>query len=824
MKQTTVHTFTDLGFRTMPIGQTGVTLVRRENAKGKLVKQLLSKTGSELLFKDAMPSNWVQAYGQECKEHPDTPLGGVICGRLTDKLKNEVEVIALDCDNQNAWDLFTTLHPNYRFKFESVDKPGGTILYFLPEELQDLYYYGVKNQTIEFDFITKRENGANAMIYLPTTANKTKSQIPKGAELDYPPVQVMHLLRLLKPKPVSAPAATQSDSLSVNLPFNAPLVKQFVLDSKDAGEDGSFGKLDTTPLVERVYHVFTPKKFRTATHYVDKGWLHPNSSEVLELGAWSEYIVNVSAIAGSDPSIDVELYADFMQAINAQVDDPMVPKRFMDEIVSPMVTQKSKIQGKPIWRYNEKWDQTSHTIVNQYGETLEYYTLENAANRFVEYNHSTKELVEIQGTRALRDQIYSKDTDPQQECPAATVVKKLKLIRVEESIKAPLGIFTDSQGHTLLNTAEPCFPLRVLRDPSLVADDVDDTNLHIQAFNIFIGHLLNEDPAAVLFMKQCIAWHGLKLENIPVIMYMVGVGGAGKSHFAFFMELLFGSNATSRPSAKQVTSQFNDFLQNTAILVLSETGDGSQRDQEGIKAILKTVTGEKTVDIESKGKRTQKNVPVFALPVLLANDPWYQEDSEDRRLFSIMPKSTMIESPAVLEFEKKHGLRIIEFIVQGIKLGVVSKYLAMFCPKQLPQVPLTADKMQLSLEQKDPIMVVKNVVATGNWFKLFDLLEEFDCELFFTAMESPKIRDKDCIFKNQLTELVQNMRGTDTFVLTDAAISREFSPRWLPNQACQYRPRKDNPLAVRLGYLKWQLNMSGPYNDWKIAKLQGEDL
>jgi len=807
----------------MPIGQTGVTLTRGENGK----KRLLNAAGTELSFKDVMPGNWTQVYGKVGTPHLNTPLGGLICGRLAAKAETEREVIALDCDNAAAWDLMTAIDPAYQFRFKSIGKEGGTIVYLLPEELVELSQYSIKTSTIHFEFMAKREGGANAMVYLPTSANQTKECVPSEAVLGLPPEQIVHLIKLLKPQVLSAiPQATESTT--TNLPFNAPLIKQFTLESKAsadaAGSQAAFGVLDMIPLVERVYQIFTPRKFRSAPTYVKSRWVHPNSDEILELGSWSEYIVGVSAIAGSDPSIDAELYTDFMQAFNAQVDDPMPPKRFLEEVISPMVLQKARIGGQPIWKYNEKWDQTSHTIVNQYGETLEYFTLENAANRFVEYNHITKELVEIQGARSLRDQVYSKDTDPQQEAPNAQLVKKLKLIRVDDSVKLPLGIFTDSQGHTILNTSEPTYPLRVLREPDLYADDVNEDNLHAQAFNAFIAHLVNDDDAAILFMKQVIAFHGRHLENIPVILYMVGVGGAGKSHFAQFMEQLFGANTTSRPSAEQMTTRFNDFLLNTALLILTETGDSATRAQDGIKAVLKTVTGEKTVDIESKGKTIEKNVPIFALPVLLSNEPWYQEDSADRRLFSIMPRATMIESALIINFEQLHGVRIIDYISEGIKLGIISKYLSGFCPRVLPEVPMTSDKQQLSAEQKDPIMVVKNTVTTGNWFKLFDLMEEHSVDLFFTVMESPKIRDKNCLFKNQLVELVKNIRGIDTFSLTDATISRAFSARWMPNQATQYRPRKDNPLAMKLGHVKWAIGIHDAYEDWKLTKLSGDEL
>lgn len=811
---TTVHTFTDLGFRTMPIGQKGWKLVRKENGK----KDIVNAKGETVGFKAAMPPNWTKTYGAQRTEHADTPLGGLICGELSNKTDDEVEVIALDCDNQAAWDMMRAVDKDYLFYFESIDKPGGTILYELSEELRELKQFSVNNGTIHLEYMAKREAGANAMVYLPTTANETKTSIPKGAELRQPPAAVVYLLKSLMPREVPSAPMVVDSAPSSNLPYNAPLVKQFVHASKEAAQDNQvFGKVKMSSLVQKVYKVFTPKKFRAAEEYKELGWLSPDSDQVVQIGPWSEYIVGVSAIAGSDPSISLELYTDFMQAINAQVSDPMPAKRYLDEVIEPMVNQKAQINGRPIWRYDEKWDQNSHTIVNQYGETLEYFTLEDAANRFVEYNHTTKEVVEIQGVRSLRDQIYSKDTDPQQEVPPSSIVKKLKLVRITHSIKAELGVSTNSTGHTILNTAEPVLPLRILRNPELYADTVGEDDLHVQALNLFLNHLMNDIPEAVLFTKQVIAYHAKHLTNIPVIFYIVGVGGAGKSHFANILEALFGSNATAKPSAKQVTSQFNDFLEGTAVLVLSETSDSSPRDREGIKAVLKTVTGERAIDIETKRQALRRNVPVFALPVLLSNDPWYEEDSADRRLFAVMPRTTMTEAEAIREFEQHHGVMLMDLIMRGIKLGVISKYLSTFCPPRLPAVPITVDRTALANEQADPVVRVKSLIEQSAWTTLFDLFEEHSIEEFFWAMENKRLTDKDAIYKQQLVSLCSSLREGG-FYPTDAEIARAFGPRWMPKHVVQYRPR-DNMAKEKLGYVKWRVPIAEPYNEWKVRKM-----
>lgn len=768
----TVHTFTQLGFRTMPIGKTGYTLTRGDDGK----KHIIDAKGKVISFNEAMPSNWTQTYGQHAKEHADTPLGGLICGQLANKEAHETEVMAIDCDNEMAWIMVRALDPNYKFHFQSIGKPGGTILYELPEDLYDLKQYSINNESIHLEYMARRESGANAMVYLPTTANKTKTEIASGAELSAPPASVVALLKSLKPKPLTKAPDLATDVKTV-LPFNAPLVKQYVLESRAAGGASGFGRLEESVIAEKVYSIFTPKKFRELEAYREHNFLHPNDDTLTEAGSYSEYITGVSAIAGADPSIDSALYVDFMQAINMQLDDPMKPDRYMTEVLNPMVYGKASINGKPIWKYNENWDKDSHSLSNQYGETLEYFASEIEANRFLEYNHTTKSVVSIQGINPLLDRIYTMDADPQQEKPNRNLVKKLKLVREENSVRMEPGIFMNSSGRTIINSIEAALPLRILRNPELFTQTVDGTNLYVQAFELFLSHLIGEDEESITFMRQILAWHGRHLKAIPVIIYMVGVGGAGKSQFAKVLETLFGSNVTRRPSSKQITSQFNDFLDNCALLILSETADAAKQAQDGIKEVIKTVTGETTIDIETKGRPLKPNVPVFALPVLLANSLWYQEDSADRRIFPMHPQTPLHKAEAVLGFEQIHGVRLIDFILEGIKLGYISKYLSGFCPDLLPEVPLTEVKKEFSAEQACPIARVKSLLQNSEHSQLFELFAEYDLTKPITLLK--RAAKRHGYYQKHLVELVKAMRE-GTMYPSDANIVKAFTPlHWL---------------------------------------------
>lgn len=824
MTITTVHTFKDLGFRTMPIGKPGFKLIRDEAGK----KHIVDQNGEVVSFNLAMPSDWTNVYGKQAKDYPDTSLGGLICGELQNKQPHEIEVIALDCDNDAAWKIVTSMDPEYKFSFTSINKPGGTVIYQLPDELREVTQFSLDANGLKLEYMTKRDSGPNAMIYLPTTANKTKAAIAKGAELDYPPQSLIVLLKTLKPTKLVASVQPELQSMSTSLPFNAPLVKQYVLEARAAKQDNQvFGTISDSPIAEKIYSIFTPKEFRSASDYERQGWLHPNSESLIAVGPYSKYITGLSAIAGADQSISQELYVEFMQAINAQLDEPYASERYLIEIINPMILGKSKINNKPIWRFNESWDKDSHSITNQYGELLEYFASEAEANEFVEYNHSTTRLVRVKGVSSLLDRIYTVDNDAQQERPNKNLVKKLKLVEEIANVKYPPGIFVDNKGKTLLNATRPTQSLQILRNPEIFKTEVNEHNLYVQAFNLFLAHLTNDCEASQKFMRQLLAYHGRYLNNIPVIIYMVGVGGSGKSQFSNILEALFGTNVTRRPIARQMSSQFNDFLENCALLVLSETSDATIQDRKGLKSILKTVTGEKAIDIETKGKPLRSNVPLFALPLMLANDFWYEEDENDRRLFTINPIQTLHDSPNIVAFEQEHGLRLVDFIIEGTLKGYIAKYLSQFCTPTLPEVPLTKDKLESSEAQRDIISALKSLVSRNQHIELFNLFYEYEISDFFTVMNSSKRGNnneiKSHIYVNHLIDLCIAMREDDHYPTT-AEIKRQFKPlHWQSMQKRHKRHATNNGATYykKVGVNKWYMpNFPEVYDEWSLSLLE----
>ena len=815
----TTKPFKDLGFRTMPIR--GQKMIR--NNLGK--KVILDNNGIELTFNEAMPTDWTRLYGQNLVKYQETALGGLICGKLAGIEKDEIEVIALDCDDANSFSTVRALDPTNPWVTKSIGKPGGTVFYRLPEALKAVEQFSTRTPNFKFEYMAKRASGVNSMVYLPTSANETKEPLCLAEPPPFPPEGLVGLILSLKPEDIRFTA--QAESLhSEALPHNAPLVEKFVVECENAAEDGQeYGKLEHNNVVaRRVYSIFTPKRFRDTAFYKANGYIHPNDDD---LQPYSEYIIGVSAIAGADLSISPELYIQFMNAINAQIDMPYVPQRYLAEVIRPMLEGKAKINGAPIWTYQESWDKDSFIIANQYGDQVEYFANEEEVNTFLEYNHTTKTAQPINGIGQLVDRMYTLDSAPESDKIPRSVVKKLKLIREINTVQKEPGIYINDQGRLTMNTVRAEWPLQVLRNPELYPEHVDDSSPYAQAFDLLIRHLVNGDEAATLFIKQVLAYHGKNLEAIPVILYIVGVGGAGKSHFAFLVEKLFGSNTTRRPSPRQLTGQYNDFLENCAVLILSETGDAPRSEQMGIKSILKQVTGERTIDIEAKFKPIKPNVPVFALPILLTNTPWYQEDSNDRRLLQIMPVTTLEKAEDIIAFEDANGIRLIEFIEEGIKKGIISKWLrTCYDVDILPPVPKLENKFSVADTTSDPIARLKHIINNENFVELFELFEDFEISAFFTVMKNTKLEGRrNYLYRNHLVELVKEMREGGAHP-TDDVIVKAFAPNnWLEQyNECESHTAGSGPLSYRkVGRYKWRVpGLLRAYEEWCLDTI-GEE-
>ena len=308
-----IQPFIDLGIYTVPLS-------------GHL-KRL--EDGSKTI--PGFEKNWRSKYQNEFNTKA-TELGGAITGAISN-------IIAIDCDDQTTYDLFSSLDKDNGFHFISKGKPsgGGTIIYKYPDGIA-LESFSIQSKIMHLDFYSD-----NGFIYLPSRANETKERWEYGdySELPSlhaaPPTVVALLLNLQQQYTLSKGQAKEQDratAIKVRSNYLAPQIELLI--AKKA-------------FIPSLFRIITPKDFRDLPQYKQHGYLHPDN---VPEGRGSEYLMKVSAILGADPSISKDFYVTAMDIINSLWNSPMARTKLEATILDPMVNGKSSINGEPIWTYD----------------------------------------------------------------------------------------------------------------------------------------------------------------------------------------------------------------------------------------------------------------------------------------------------------------------------------------------------------------------------------------------------------------------------------------------------------------------------------------
>ncbi len=557
---------------------------------------------------------------------------------------------------------------------------------------------------------------------------------------------------------------------------------------------------ESTLITTKVYKAFTPDNLKSNPDYQKNGYLTPDSKYIKD---WSAYIQQVSIMVGRDPSVSVNLYMQFMQKISNVAGNPMDIKLFQTEILIPMINLKVMVDGEVAWKFDDTLKGKGYSLLSQAGEVLEYFIVDGEKVRFIELNHYTGKVLEINSIQALKDQIFIQSSSSI-SYPKPEIARKLKLATVISDVRLPSGLNSLENGTLVVNTEIACEPLLVLRDPSLHTKTPKD-DLYAEAWTCFMNHLLDNE-GSVHYMNQVIAYHAFHMNAIPVIVYLVGIGGTGNSIFAEFVECLCGASSTTRLTEKQFVGQYNKYLVNKAVVILSESSHTNRITQKKIKGLLKSLTGERAINVEGKLTKTESSVEMFALPILISNNPWYFEDAGERRLFSIIPRITLLDSEKIVAFEKKHKLRIVPFIKEGIENGAIPHYISSFLPEILPPIPKVK-----GLETSNPIITVKEIVEREDWPVLFGLFSKHNIVSFFAIMSSTA--RKDYLYKQPLTELAIAMHGK-SLVGGLTMFTTAFSKDFLPDRHVTYTPQFD--LEKYTGRARWHfIGLGKAYIEWE---------
>lgn len=592
----TIQPFIDLGFYTVPL-------------KGEL-KRLEDGSKTTPIFE----KNWRVTYQDKFNDKA-TAIGGVITGAISN-------IIAIDCDDQETYDLFCALDPNNTFHFISKGKPkgGGTIIYRYVQEA-GLENFRIQSSIMHLDFYTD-----NGFVYLPTDENTTKE--PWIAEnfddipsIIQPPKTVLTLLRSLQQQYTLAKTHIVEDKPEVHVRANylAPQVELFIAKKQ---------------FMPSLFRVITPKDFRDLPQYVQYGYLHPDN---IPEGRGSEYLSKVSAILGADPSISPATYRTAIELVNSLWANPLPKARLDTTIINPMIEGKASIDGDPIWCYDEHWSTRGMAFTTKIGDAAEvFYDDMRAAYFFINYTADT--------TR----QFY-KDTDLFGYIePIATALPDRKdvknlvpIVRTSMNPSMPFGFYSLDPYIREFNLFKQSPSLAILNNPEHYAPIYKRPNNILQ----FIESLVPDDTMR-MFLLQFIKTKFVTFEYSPIILYFIGAHGSGKDTLVSLLASIIGSQYLARPTAKEFLEPYNGWMMDKYFVQLDEYGNQLQtlKDKQEALGKIKAYSGKPEMQIRQMRMDGYNYKHKITLMLTANSNPLILEDG-DRRV-------ALIETPNVLKNEQ----------------------------------------------------------------------------------------------------------------------------------------------------------------------------
>lgn len=535
----TLQPFIELGWHTVPLSG---SLVRLDSGKKSLPD---------------FEKGWQVKYAEH-RNTKDSKLGGVITGSISG-------IIAVDCDNPATYAIIKALDPDYEACAVSVGKyaqPTGTFIYSYDKDFSNGFKIHEKDG-LSLDFYTD-----GGFIYLPTVNNMTKVAWTSVPEIKPMPEAVKVLLKQLAKKQA---AATQTTGNVITARCLAPLVKQFV---------------DAKEFMPGLFKIITPRDFRDCEQYVKEGYLHPDN---VPRGRGSEYMSKVSAILGSDISIDAQLYTATMDLINSLWSDPMDEDTFDKTILQPMVSGAACINGEPIWRYDEAWSSYSLVLGSKRQSSLElgfddrrnaYYVVD-AANNWYDSWERDSELMAYLESAAVK-------------VPARKEIKaSIPIINVVSKPNEDFGFITGTDPTAKdLNLFRQTPELQIFNNPDSYANNYK----HPTTLLRFLGTLVPEE-AMLKYLLGFVKYKFKTFDYSPVILFFLGVHGSGKDTFVQILEKIIGT--VGKPTAREFLEVFNGYMLDNYFIQLDEYGNQlvRQDEKEEVLGKLKAYSGKQLVRV-----------------------------------------------------------------------------------------------------------------------------------------------------------------------------------------------------------------------------------
>ena len=738
--------FIDAGWYTVPLeGE----LVRTSEGK---------KTGVKFEL------GWKSKY---CKEFntSETELAGSLTGEQSG-------IVAIDCDNEDTYNLFRSLDTDYDFVFVSKGKTegGGTIIYKYEDDFKN--NFKLVDGIIALDFYAN-----DGFIFLPTENNFTKERWAhkKLPEIKPLPESIKTLLRTFSTK-IEVPQEPKKSVPGVSNRL-APMLENFC-------EEEQYSPI--------LFKIITPKDFRDISEYVTTGHLHPS---YIPKGRGSEYLSKVSAIMGADISVSKELYYKSMMLINKLMSEPprsesLEKQRLDSTIINPMMNERVLINNEPVWNYDRYWSKIGLIATTMRGDYIEIfyddvkglYYLVNYTSLYVRL-FKEKRLC-ISTLRTLVGQKFTEDGFD----------KRKRIIRTELN---PSRDFGHIEGEDSFNLFQRSKYLDVLNNPLPYAKEYKEPIHILKYFNSLIP-----DKEVRGFVLSFVKTKFTSFDYSPLILYLIGISGSGKDTFVKLLSTILGEEYVAKPDSKEFLEQWNDWMIDKFLAQLDEYGNklNRQADKNEVLGKLKNYSGTDRVQIRAmrQGGMVLNHRITF---ILTANTNPLPIEDNDRRI-------VYVRTPNKLQNEK--WVEEVGGISNTMEL--LNSELMDFCyylatevstltPDEYVTPPFTPDKELLILEGMSTYKKIAYFIGKRKYRELEDLFIEYKIPHYKQGWSNGKLLVDKLL---ELYSAITEGQGQDRVLvkeLRDIGVSKIHTTR-----------KGENVFIYRLPYLDKYVDQSDNIN------------
>lgn len=622
---------------------------------------------------------------------------------------NKSDIIAIDCDNDTTYQLFKTLDADYKFHFISKDKPegGGTIIYKYTDKIGT---FKLANDDIKLDFFA--DEGA---VYLPLEENYTKESwegVTELPELKEVPATILAVLQTFKSKiPENKVTKTNEVKRSISNRL-APLLNVFVSEKQ---------------YDPALFKIITPYSFRDLPSYVSKGHLHPND---VPQGRGSEYLSKISAILGSDISVNIELYTKTMMLINSFWKAPMEKQHLLATVINPMVEERATIDGQVIWQYDPHWEKMGFIATSINGDYLESfyddvkgcYYLINYTVPYVRVFHEKRSVINTIKTllgRALTEVQY----DSTKQIIRTTLNPSLEFGHIEAT--DCYNLFRQSQELSIINNPAP-YASQYARPTTIL--------------NYFES--LIPDDRMRMYVLSFIKTKFTTFKYSPVVLYLIGKPGSGKDTLVNIIRKIIGDDYVSKPDTKVFIEQYNGWMLDKFFIQLDEYGNKLTRhsDKQEVLGKIKAYTGSEEMQIRamrSDGFNYKHRITF----IMTANSNPLPVEPDDRRF-------AFVKTPNKLEIQdwvKDQGG--ISAVQDKIKTEIQD--FCYFLGTEIHALklddyviaPMTADKERLMIDNMPAAEQISYYLQNSQYGVLLDLANEYGVKDFDKNWEKNRLED-----------------------------------------------------------------------------------